>query len=152
MEIIAIPTDAETVNVIISLALIPVMFELATRARQTIELSCQSLPPHATAEKLYWVGEGAVGSVIAKGEARVILRGAAYRYIFSLEAIVARLTVNSGSSGAVIRGKVDWTEGRAVVEIIGQSKRHDTWEWSREFRPDTHAHVHSHRMGPGATH
>jgi len=148
METIAVPTKDDTVDAIINLALVPVVFELATRARQTIELSAKSLPPHATDEKRYWIGEGIAGGVLAKGEARVILRGAAYRYIFSLEAIFARLAL-SGFSGATIRGKIDWTEGRAVVDVFGQSNRHDTWEWSREFRPDAHAHLHSHGVHPG---
>ena len=147
MVTIAVPTKEDTVDAIINLALVPMALELATRARQVIELGAKSLPPHATDEKLYWIGEGISGSVVAQGEARVILRGAAYRYIFSLEAIFARLALNRGISGAIIRGSIDWTQGRPVVEIIGQSKRHDTWEWSREFRPDSHAHVPSHPRG-----
>ena len=149
METIAVPSKDDTVDAIVSRALVPVVLELATRARQTIELSAQSLSPHATAEKHYRLGEGAADSVVAKGEARIILWGAAYRYIFSLEAIFARLALNDGFSGATLRGKIDWTEGRAVVDVFGQSNRYDRWEWSREFRPDAHAHVHAHRVAPG---
>ncbi|WP_250633542.1 hypothetical protein [Pinirhizobacter soli] len=146
MEAIAVPSKEDTADAIISQALVPVMLELATRARQTIELGAQSLPPHATPEKRYRVGEGAAESVVAKGEARIILWGAAYRYIFSLEAIFARLALDCGLSGVTIRGKIDWTEGRPVVDVFGQSNRHDRWEWSREFRPDAHEHVHAHQV------
>lgn len=149
METIAVPTKDDTVDAIVSLALVPVVFELATRARQAIELRAQSLPPHATAEKRYRVGEGAADSVLAKVEARIILWGAAYRYIFSLEAIFARLALDGGLSGATLRGKIDWMEGRAVVDVFGQSNRHDRWEWSREFRPDAHEHVHAHQVRLG---
>jgi len=146
METIAVPSREDTVDAIVSRALVPVMLELSTRARQTIELGALSLPPHTTSEKRYRVGEGAEGSVVAKGEARIILWGAAYRSIFSLEAIFARLALDCGLSGVTIRGKIDWTEGRPAVEVFGQSNRHDRWEWSREFRPDAHEHVHPHRV------
>lgn len=149
METIAVPSKEDTADAIISRALVPVMLELSTRARQTIELSATTLPPHATSEKRYLIGEGAAGSVVAKGEARIILWGAAYRYIFSLEAIFARLALDCGLSGVTIRGKIDWTEGQPMVDVFGQSNRHDRWEWSREFRPDAHEHVHAHRVRAG---
>lgn len=145
MEVITVPSKEDTVDAVIKLALLPVALDVSGRVLQVIQLSARSMPPHETAEILYRVGKGAEGGVIAMGEARVILRGAGYRYIFSLEAIFARLAVGSGLSGVTLRGKIDWTAGRATVEVVARTNRHDTWEWSREFRPEAHMHVQTQR-------
>ena len=114
MEVITVPSKEDTVDAVIKLALLPVALDVAGRVLQLIEISARSMPPHETAEILYRIGKGAEGSVIAMAEARVILRGAGYRYNFSLEAIFARLAVGSGLSGVTLRGKIDWTTGRAI--------------------------------------
>jgi hypothetical protein len=141
MEVITVPSKEDTVDAVIKLALLPVVLDVSGRVLQLIELSARSMPPHETAEIIYRVGKRAEGGVIAMGEARVVLRGAGYRYIFSLEAIFARLAVGSRLSAVNLRGKIEWIGGRAVVEIVARTNRHDTWEWSREFRPEAHVRV-----------
>ena len=130
----ALPSVEDTVDAVLASALMPVVRELAGRAGQVIELRACSLAPHRLEEKVVRVGDGAGEGVVAKGEARVILRGAAHCYNFFLEAIFARLALDSGYSGITMRGRIRWDEGRAVVEVITQSARYNTWEWTREFR------------------
>ena len=130
----ASPSIEETVEAVLASALMPVVRELAARSGQAIELRTCSLAPHPVEEKVAQVGEGAGEALPAKGEARVILRGAAHRYNFVLEAIFARLALDSGYSGVTMQGRIHWEEGRAVVEVITQAARYNTWEWTREFR------------------
>lgn len=130
----ALPSIEDTVDAVLASALMPVVRELAGRSRQVIELRSCSLAPHRMEEKVVRVGDDARQGVLAKGEARVILRGIAHRYNFSLEAIFARLDLDSGYSGVTMRGRISWEEGHAVVEVITQAARYNTWEWTREFR------------------
>lgn len=128
----ALPPIQDTVDAILASALMPVVRDLATRSGQVIELRTCSLAPHRLEEKVVLVGEGECG--LAKGEARLILRGAAHRFNFSLEAIFARLALDSGYSGVTMQGRISWEAGHAVVEVITQAARYNTWEWTREFR------------------
>ncbi|HEY4146737.1 hypothetical protein [Pinirhizobacter sp.] len=130
----ALPSIEDTVDAVLASALMPVVRDVAGRSRQVIELRTCSLAPHRVEEKVVRVGNDPGEGVLAKGEARVILQGRAHCYNFSLEAIFARLALESGYSGVSMRGKVCWDRGRAVVDILTQSNRYNTWEWTREFR------------------
>ena len=130
----ALPSVEETVDAVVASALMPVVNELADRARQVIELRTSSLAPHRMEEKVVRVGDDASEGVLAKGEARVILQGTAHSYNFSLEAIFARLALESSYSGITMRGKVCWKDDHVVVEVLTQATRYNTWEWTRDFR------------------
>ena len=121
-------------DAVVASALMPVVRDLAARSGQVIELRFCSLAPHRVEEKVVRVGGGVGEESLAKGEARMILRGAALRYNFSLEAIFARLALDPGYSGVTMQGRVHWDEGHAVVEVVTQAARHNFWEWTREFR------------------
>lgn len=129
-----LPPIEDTVDAILASALMPVVRDLATRSGQVIELRTCSLAPHRMEEKVVRVGDGVGEGGLAKGEARVILRVEAQRYNFSLEAIFARLALDSGYSGVTMQGKIHWDGGQAVAEVITQAARYNTWEWTREFR------------------
>jgi hypothetical protein len=130
----ALPSIEDTVDAVLASALMPVVRELAGRSGQVMELRTCLLAPHRMDEKVVRVGDGAGEAGLAKGEARVILRGAAHRYNFSLEAIFARLALASAYSGITMQGRIHWDEGQAVVEVITQAARYNLWEWTREFR------------------
>jgi len=130
----ALPPIEDTVDAVVASALMPVVRDLAARSGQVIELRTCSLAPHRVEEKVVRVGDGVGEEGLAKGEARLILRGAAHRYNFSLEAIFARLAIDSGYSGVTMQGRVHWDQGHAVVEVATQAARYNSWEWTREFR------------------
>jgi hypothetical protein len=130
----ALPSMEDTVDAVLAFALMPVVRELAERSGQVMELRTCLLTPQRMEEKVVRVGDGAGEAGLAKGEARVILRGAAHRYNFSLEAIFARLALASDYSGITIQGRIRWDESQAIVEVITQAARYNTWEWTREFR------------------
>jgi len=130
----ALPPIEDAVDAVVASALMPVVRDLAARSGQVIELRTCSLAPHPVEEKVVRVGDGVGEEGLAKGEARLILRGAALRYNFSLEAIFARLALDSGYSGVTMQGRVHWDEGHAVVEVVTQAARYNFWEWTREFR------------------
>ncbi|WP_250623122.1 hypothetical protein [Pinirhizobacter soli] len=129
-----LPSIEDTADAVLASALMPVVRDLATRSGQVIELRTCSLAPYPVEEKVVRVGEVAGEGMLAKGEVRMILRGAAHRYNFVLEAIFARLALDSGYSGITMQGRIHWDEGQAVVEVVTQAARYNTWEWTREFR------------------